>query len=90
MNTTFTMDELDTAINNLKLSSAPGPDGVPASFLKRYWPIIRLPIRNCFHNYKESGKLPKDYLTACLKLIPKKSDPKVLKIWRLITILNSK
>jgi hypothetical protein len=37
---TFTQEELDEVLLSMKLDSAPGPDGLPVPFFKRFWGIM--------------------------------------------------
>lgn len=78
------------AVNTLKLKSAPGPDGIPARLLKSLWGIIKIPLTNTINWHLINNQLPTDYLTAKLRLIPKKGDSRIMKNWRPITVLNSK
>ena len=36
----FTKDEIKTALNSIGDLKAPGPDGMPAIFYKRYWELV--------------------------------------------------
>jgi hypothetical protein len=38
---TFTPEELDEVLLSMKPDSAPGPDGLPVLFFKRFWGILR-------------------------------------------------
>jgi hypothetical protein len=41
---TFTSEELDGVLSSMKPDSAPGPDGLPVVFFKRFWGILKGPI----------------------------------------------
>lgn len=53
------------------------------------WNIICYPLLNSFTKHLENDRLPQDYITARLKLLPKKDDQKILKNWRPIMVLNA-
>ena len=80
------LDELDKAIKIIKCSSSPGPDGLPAIFIRNLWKIIRSPLLETYNHHLSNNILPEDYCTARLKLIPKPGDGSALKNWRPITI----
>ena len=86
----FTYEEMTVAVKTLKMSSAPGPDGIPAKILKLMWKFIKIPLTNTINGHLNRKQLPDDYLTAKLRLIPKKGDSTLMKNWRPITVLNSK
>lgn len=75
----LTRTELDKAVKSLKTTSAPGPDGIPSALLVRTWDKIATPQMKSFNHHLRANCLPKDYLTARLKLLPKKGDKHVLK-----------
>jgi hypothetical protein len=41
---TFTAEELEAVLLGMKLDSAPGPDGLPVLFFKKFWGILKGPI----------------------------------------------
>lgn len=84
------MEELDRCIANLKIALALGPDGIPLSFIKNFWPIIKHPIKETFNHHLRNKTLPEKYRSAHLKLIPKPGDTKLIKNWQPITVLNAK
>ena len=40
----FTLEELDLVLEDMTPDSAPGPNGIPVMFFKRFWGILRVPI----------------------------------------------
>jgi hypothetical protein len=38
---TFSPEELDAVLESMKLDSAPGPDGFPVTFFKRFWGTLK-------------------------------------------------
>jgi hypothetical protein len=37
----FTLEELDEILHDMKIDSAPGPDGLPVAFFQRFWGTLR-------------------------------------------------
>jgi hypothetical protein len=48
---TFTSDELDEVLASMKVDSAPGPDGLPVAFFKRFWGILKGPILGMLNDF---------------------------------------
>ena len=64
--------ELDKSLEQANTKSAPGVDGFSYIFIKKFWNIYRTPLYNCAKNSLEIQTLPESFLTAKIKLIPKK------------------
>jgi hypothetical protein len=80
VNTLFSVNELDSAVKDIKTNTAGGPDGIGNACVKKMWPYIRQPLTK-FANYCiESGKLTDSFRTASIKLIPKKGILVILQI----------
>jgi exonuclease III len=88
MDRPITLNELDEAVKDLKLRSAPGPDGISNTVIKKYWYFLR----NALHKYAifsvDTGTLSSSFRTASIKLIPKKGDLSKISNWRPISLLN--
>lgn len=52
----FTLEELDTAIKEMKNNTAPGPDGFSIEFFKCFWSLIRDDIKEML-DYLHEDKL---------------------------------
>jgi hypothetical protein len=48
---TFTTVELDDVLASMKVDSAPGPDGLPVAFFKRFWGILQGPILGMLNDF---------------------------------------
>jgi hypothetical protein len=48
---TFTPNELDEVLHSMKVDSAPGPDGLPVIFFKRFWGILKGPILSLLNDF---------------------------------------
>ena len=87
---TFSIEELSSALRQLKNGSCPGSDGLPTEFYKVFWRYLSEP----YYEYaeavittEETGNSTK---TGVLNLIPKgKKDTRYLKNLRPITLLNT-
>jgi hypothetical protein len=85
----LTIQELDTALNNMNPNSAGGLDGIPTKFLKKFWAFIRVPLVNYANFSFAQGRLTQSFNSAGIKLIPKKGDISKIKNWRPISLLNN-
>ena len=47
----FTMEELDSVLEDMNPDSAPGPDGLPVMFFKKFWEILRGPILDILNDF---------------------------------------
>jgi len=83
------ISELDKSMLKANLKSAPGIDGISNKFLKKYWQFFRTAVHKyCLHCF-ECDKLTDNFLSASIKLIPKKGDVTNLKNWRPISLLSN-
>jgi len=84
----ITLLELDNAINECRIRSAAGPDGINNAFIKKFWYLLRDPIQK-YANYSfELGQFSQTFCNGSIKLIPKKGDTTQIKNWRPISLLN--
>ena len=81
--------ELDKSLEQANTKSAPGVDGFSYIFIKKFWNIYRTPLYNCAKNSLENQTLPESFLTAKIKLIPKKGDQSKIGNWRPISLLSN-
>ena len=69
--------------------SAPGPDGIPYSYLKITWPTFGSKLLNSWQYSQATNSLPPSHNESILKLLPKPGkDLKDIKNWRPITLSN--
>jgi len=69
--------------------SAPGPDGIPYSYLKHHWRHIGKLIVDAWNYSLQYGKLAPSHEVSFLRLIPKPGkDLSVISNWRPITLSN--
>ena len=68
----FTPDSIMEAISEIKLDSAPGPDGIPAILLKRCATSLSVPIYLMWSESMSSGIVPSFYKTGNVSPLFKK------------------
>ncbi len=84
----ITLADLWAVLKNLK-DSAPGPDGISHTYLKRLWDILGPLILDSWNYSITTKTLPPSYCRSYLRLIPKVGkDTSFLKNWRPITLSN--
>ena len=84
----FTLDKLDKVLDKANMSSAPGIDGVSNKMIKKIWHWVRKPLLRYAECCFAKGKLTTTFKTACIRLIPKKGNTRLLKNWRPISLLS--
>jgi hypothetical protein len=88
--TEITIKELGEAMNGLQNGKSPGSDGFTADFYKFFWAMLRPNIHESLKYALEKGQLSIDQKRGVINLIPKKDkDPRLLKNWRPISLLNT-
>jgi hypothetical protein len=86
----LTMEEIGKALKQLENGKSPGSDGFTTDFYKFFWPNIKNIVLENFSYAKQTGKLSIDQRRGIINLIPKKDkDPRFLKNWRPISLLNT-
>lgn len=85
---TFTQEELDQVLADMKPDSAPGPDGFPMSFFKRFWEILKDPILGILNDFA-LGRVDIARLNyGILSLIAKVKGAYTIKQYRPIALIN--
>jgi hypothetical protein len=85
----LSLQELDRALNKLNENSAGGLDGIPTRFIKKFWAFLRVPLHLYAGHAFRTGRLTQSFISAGIRLIPKKGDVSQIKNWRPISLLNS-
>jgi hypothetical protein len=83
------IEELDISLQNANFKSAPGEDKISNSFIKTFWSLLRVPLFGVATFGLENNNLPASFMTADIKLIPKKGDLTQIKNWRPISLLSN-
>jgi hypothetical protein len=85
---TFTAEELEEVLLSMKPDSAPGPDGLPVLFFKRFWEILRAPILKILNDFA-LGRVDIARLNfGIISLIPKVKGADQIKQFRPIALIN--
>jgi exonuclease III len=88
INEPFSVEELDQSVEDIKVATAGGPDGIGNACVKKMWPFIRIPLTEYANFCLNRGSLTDNFRTAIIKLIPKKGDVSRIANWRPISLLN--
>jgi hypothetical protein len=71
----ITQEEIASAISQSPNGKAPGPDGIPSEFYKKYTDILTLPLMKLFNDILIFGKCaPVSWAQSKCILIPKKTE----------------
>ena len=85
----ITITELEETLRSCS-DSAPGPDGIPYSYLKHFWQHIGEKILNSWAYSIATSQLPPSHKVSYLKLIPKAGkDIRLINNLRPITLSNT-
>ena len=85
----LTLDELSSTLKSCS-DSAPGPDGIPYSFLKHFWNTLGPILLKAWEHSLRVGELPPSHKLSFLRLIPKAGkDSRVISNLRPITLSNT-
>ena len=88
--TDITINETGIALKDLTNGKSPGSDGFTPDFYKFFWPTIKDVVFDSIIYANEKGHLSIDQKRGIINLIPKKNkDPRYLKNWRPISLLNT-
>ena len=85
------IEEIEKALDSSNFNSAPGLDGISMKTLKKFWPLVRIPIFNAFKLFCRKGHLTGIHKTSKIKLIQKTGNKDFTQIgnWRPISVLIS-
>ena len=85
----ITLEELTETLNSC-VDSAPGPDGIPYSFIKYFWSSFGPILHKAWQYCLEKGSLPTSHKVSYLRLIPKAGkDSRHISNLRPITLSNT-
>ena len=85
---TVTKEDIETAIGTLASTSASGPDGVPAVFLKHCKNEVSLPLAILWQESLNAGVVPQDLKSGCIVPVHKGGDKSLPKNYRPITLTS--
>jgi hypothetical protein len=84
-----TPQEIKEVIFGMSNLKAPGPDGLPALFYKRYWNTVGSTVTNAVQSFFSSGRLLKEVNDSFIILIPKVKNPSTVNQFRPISLCNT-
>jgi hypothetical protein len=85
---TFTTEELDFVLHETKTDTAPGPDGLPVSFYKKFWPLLKKEVLEILNGFA-LGRVDIARLNfGILSLLPKVPGADNIKQYRPIALIN--
>lgn len=84
----YSSEEIKAALDNIGDLKAPGLDGMPAIFYKRFWGTVGDQVTKEALNVLRGGAMPEGWNNTLVILIPKTRKPKNLKELRPISLCN--
>ena len=84
----FTEEEIHSALLDMNVDKAPGPDGFTVAFWQFYWDFVKEEIVDLFKEFFEQKSFAKSLNTTFLVLIPKKGGAEDLGDLRPISLLG--
>jgi hypothetical protein len=88
LNLPYTDEEIRVALFQMGPTKAPGPDGFPALFYQTHWEFIRIEICTAVRSFLSGDPIPEGFCDSVVVLIPKTTNPQVLKNFRPISLCN--
>jgi hypothetical protein len=84
----FTAEELDFVLHETKTDTAPGPDGLPVLFYKKFWPVLKSCVMDILNGFA-LGIVDISRLNfGILSLLPKVPGADNIKQFRPIALIN--
>uniref|UniRef100_A0AAR2KC07 Reverse transcriptase domain-containing protein n=1 Tax=Pygocentrus nattereri TaxID=42514 RepID=A0AAR2KC07_PYGNA len=85
----FTEREVWDAIQSMPTGRAPGLDGYPVEYYRKFWPELKPILMPALHHIYEHNVIPNSWKTASISLILKKDkNPSDCSSYRPISLLN--
>lgn len=86
----ISFEECYISLHSMPTQKSPGSDGLPVEFYNVFWEEIGILMVNSLNYAFQRGFISDEQGRACVTLIPKHSkDPRYLKNWRPISLLNT-
>lgn len=84
----FTEEEIKQGLNSISDLKAPGPNGMPFLFYKKFWDIMGTDVTREVLHFLNGGALPEKWNEMDAVLVPKVQNPEKLKDLRPISLCN--
>lgn len=84
----FNAEEVKQALDGIGDLKAPGADGLPAIFYKKYWQLVGDKVVQEVLHILRGGSMPEGWNDTIVVLIPKVKNPESLKDLRPISLCN--
>lgn len=84
----YTPEEIRDALFQIGPLKAPGPDGYPARFFQRNWPLVKDEVVQAMQKFFDTGIMAEGVNDTCIVLIPKVAYPETIKDFRPISLCN--
>ena len=85
----ITLDEVSQAIAKLKPNTSPGPDGLTTELYQCHSSCLAKVLLPVFNDALTTGRLPKSFHNATLKLLPKSTKKHTTSDFRPISLINT-
>lgn len=85
----FEEKELKEAIWRCGTNKSPGPDGFTVEFFKQHWEFLKNDLLEAYNEFADTAIIPKGVNAAFITLIPKVSNPMVVKEFKPISLISS-
>jgi hypothetical protein len=67
----YTKEEVKNSLESIGDLKAPGPDGMPVVFFKRFWDTVGNQVTNEVLKVLQGGEMPEGWNNTMIVLIPK-------------------
>lgn len=84
----FTVEEIRNALHDIGDLKAPGPDGMPSVFFKKYWATVGDQVTKEVLEALNGGGIPAGWNDTVISLIPKVARPEKVTELRPISLCN--
>lgn len=89
LNKQIQLNEIKKAINKMANNKSPGLDGLTREYYSVFYDILKYDLIDIYINIQNIDNIPTEFSTGLIKLLFKKGDPRQLKNWRPISLINT-